>query len=121
MALLSAIPCLPVVDIKQAATYYADKLGFEERYVDDDYGVIGREDVEIHLWAANKPGTAGAEPHIAGTASCRIAVSDVQALYEQMKDREVVHLRGQLDDHPWGPEFTVTDRDNNAITFYQPR
>jgi hypothetical protein len=121
VGLVSAIPALPVSDVKRAVEYYVTKFGFTEDYVGDDYGVVRRDDVEIHLWPANQPGTAGAEPHLAGSASCRIRVSDVSALYEEMTANAVVHPNGALDDHPWGPEFTTVDLDNNAITFYQAR
>ncbi|MYW94293.1 bleomycin resistance family protein [Amycolatopsis rubida] len=119
MALLTAIPCLPVADIKQAADFYAEKFGFAAGYVGDDYGVVERDGVEIHFWPANQPGTAGAEPHLAGSGSCRVRVSDVKALYEELRVLDVVHPNGALDAHPWGPEFTVLDRDHNALTFYQ--
>ncbi|MPQ96920.1 hypothetical protein GB931_03075 [Modestobacter sp. I12A-02628] len=119
MSLLSAVPALPAADIKRAVQHYVDKFGFEARYVDDDYGVVGRDRVEIHLWPANKPDTAGAEPFIAGTASCRIEVEDVEGLYSELRAKEVIHENGALDDGPWGREFTTLDADCNAVTFYQ--
>ena len=119
MKLLSATPALPVLDIQRAVDYYTTRFGFENRYADEEYGVVGRDDVEIHLWPANKADTAGAQPHLAGTGSCRIRVSDVESLYTQLRRTEVVHPNGAIDDHPWGREFTTLDVDGNAVTFYQ--
>ncbi|CCG03588.1 protein of unknown function [Blastococcus saxobsidens DD2] len=39
-----------------------------------------RDRVELHLWPANSPGVAGTEPHLAGSASFRVAVADVVTL-----------------------------------------
>ncbi|PZG21827.1 hypothetical protein C1I95_06715 [Micromonospora craterilacus] len=120
MKMIRAIPALPVSDVARAVEYYTGRFGFESRYADDDYGIVGKDEVEIHLWPANKPNTPGAEPHLAGSASCRIQVSDVEALYGELDRAGIVHPNGALDDHPWGREFTTLDADRNAITFFQP-
>jgi catechol 2,3-dioxygenase-like lactoylglutathione lyase family enzyme len=120
MTLKGATPALPVSDIGQAVEFYESKLGFERRHVEDDFAIVARDGVEVHLWAANKPGVAGAEPHIAGTGSCRIEASGVGDLSEELAAADVVHPHGALESTPWGTEeFTVLDTDNNAITFYE--
>ncbi|WP_346623695.1 VOC family protein [Blastococcus montanus] len=120
MTLLSAVPALPTRDVRRAVEYFVARLGFTAGYVDADYGVVTRDRVELHLWPANSPEVAGAEPHLAGSASCRIAVADVTRLYEELRASGVVHPKGSLDDGPWGPEFTALDADCNAVTFFQP-
>lgn len=120
MNFLGATPALPVGDIARAAEFYETKLGFERRHAEDDFGIVARDSVEIHLWAANKPGVAGAEPHLAGTGSCRIEVSGIRDLVEEYRPQGVVHPNGELESTPWGTEeFTVLDADNNAITLYE--
>ncbi len=119
MPLLSAVPALPATDMKRAVAHYVEKFGFEAKYTDDDYAVIGRDGVEIHLWLANNPDVKGAEPFIAGTASCRIQVEDADSLYSELREKEVIHPNGALDDGPWGREFTTCDADGNALTFFQ--
>jgi len=118
VALLSAIPALPVRDIATATTFYAERFGFTLIHADTGFAVLVRDDVRLHLWAANDPLTPGAEPFLAGSASCRIAVSDIDNLYAEMLCSGVVHPNGPLADQPWGEsDFTVLDQDNNCISF----
>jgi catechol 2,3-dioxygenase-like lactoylglutathione lyase family enzyme len=122
VTLLSATPALPVSDIARAVDYYEGKLGFRRRHVEDDYAILTRDEVEIHLWAANKPNVPGAGPELAGTASCRILVSGVKDLYKECQDANVVHPNGWLAAQPWGTEeFTALDADRNAITFFEAK
>lgn len=119
MGLVAAIPALPVANIASAVEYYRSRFGFEDRYNADDYGIVGRDEVEIHLWAANDPHKKGAEPHLAGSASCRVQVTDVDSLYAELQENKVIHPNGAIGDQPWGREFTTFDLDHNAITFFQ--
>jgi uncharacterized glyoxalase superfamily protein PhnB len=65
---------------------------------------------------------SGAESFIAGTASCRVQLEDVDALHRVLHPRGVMHPNAQLDDKQWGTrEFAVRDLDNNLITFYEWR
>jgi hypothetical protein len=121
MTLLSAIPVLPVLDIKRAVDYYVTRLGFQEQYTDSDYGIVSRDDVRIHVWAANKPHVSGAEPELAGTASCRLVVDDIQAFFDELATRDLVHPLGTISDNPWGREFSVFDLDRNAIMVNERR
>jgi hypothetical protein len=57
----------------------------------------------------------------AGTASCRVIVDDIQAYYDELATRDLVHPLGTLDDNPWGLEFAVLDLDRNAIMVSQRR
>lgn len=121
MTFLGAVPVLPVADIQRAVEFYTSRLGFESRFAGEDYGIVARDEVEIHLWAANKPNVAGAEPELAGTASCRLRVSGIDDLYEACVREEITHPRGALQEQPWGTrEFTVLDADRNALTLFEP-
>jgi len=65
---------------------------------------------------------SGAESFLAGTASCRIAVPDVDALHEALRPLGVLHPNAPLRDEWYGArEFGVLDPDRNLITFYQQR
>jgi len=117
MMLKSTIPALPVLDLAAAVTFYVDRLGFRVVHADDDFAVVMRDDVRLHLWAANKPDVPGAEPHLAGSASCRIVVSGIEELYDEMRAAGVVHPNGPLTEQPWGErDFTVLDQNNNCIS-----
>jgi catechol 2,3-dioxygenase-like lactoylglutathione lyase family enzyme len=121
MMLLAATPALPVRDTANAVAFYRDRLGFAARHAEDDFAIVRRDDVEIHLWAANKPECPGAGPHLAGTASCRVRVGGLRVLHEELRDQGVVHPNGQWASRPWGDDdFTVLDLDGNAIAFFEP-
>ena len=67
------------------------------------YAVLGRDDAQLHLWGATdddwrsredldqQPICSGAESLLAGTASCRIEVSDVDALFTELQSAGVLH------------------------------
>ncbi len=117
MTLLVVIPALPVRDIPRAVAFYRDRLGFASRHVDDGMGIVIRDAVEIHLWEANSPTTAGAEPYLTGSASCRIRVTNLRDLYSEYQEQDVVHPNGALASRPWDDDFTILDADGNAIAF----
>lgn len=131
---LGAVPVLPVAEIKPAARFYVRRLGFESVYVDTGYGIVARDGVELHLWAAtdkgwrarlSRPGGApiesGAESFLAGTASCRLRVEGIAALHARAEADGIVHPNGPLADKPWGlREFAVLDPDGNLVTFFEP-
>jgi hypothetical protein len=121
MTLLSAIPVLPVLDIERAVDYYVTRLGFQKQFTDSDYGIVHRDDVRIHVWAANKPDVPGAGPELAGTASCRLVVDDIQAFFDELAARDLIHPLGTISDNPWGREFSVLDLDRNAIMVNERR
>lgn len=130
------VPALPVRDIEAGAAFYAARLGFEVAYSDEGFAKLRRDEAEVHLWAAsdeswrqradlaNEPICSGAESFIAGTASCRIEVDEVDDLYDEMRRADVLHPtdRGSASDTDWGTrEFAALDLEGNLLTFYQRR
>jgi catechol 2,3-dioxygenase-like lactoylglutathione lyase family enzyme len=129
MRMLHAIPALPVFEMARSITFYRDKLGFRLVHQDSGFAIVQRDVVTLHLWEASDQSwrsrsaansvVSGAESFIAGTASCRIAVDDVDALHHELEPLGLLHPKGQLRDQPWGSrEFAITDPDNNLITFF---
>lgn len=127
------VPALPVQDTEQAAEFCRQRLGFEVRYVDDGFAKLVRDEAEVHLWAASdhswkqrgdlvqRPVCSGAESFIAGTASCRIEVDNVDELYEEMAAAAVLHPAdpGGAQDTDWGTrEFAALDLEGNLLTFF---
>jgi hypothetical protein len=45
MALLRAIPAMPVLDIERAVDYYVTRLGFEKQLIKEDFGIVSRHGV----------------------------------------------------------------------------
>ena len=69
-----------------------------------------------------QPVRSGAESFIAGTASCRIAVEGVDALYEEMRESDVLHpvSKDAVETTAFGTrEFATLDLDGNLVTFFQ--
>jgi catechol 2,3-dioxygenase-like lactoylglutathione lyase family enzyme len=127
------IPALPARDVAASVAFYRDRLGFETLHHDGGFAVVARGDAVIHLWESGdeswrerddlraRPVCSGAESFIAGTASCRIEVDDVDALYDELKQHDVLHpvSRDGVDDTDFGThEFSTLDPDGNLITFY---
>ena len=123
--MLHAIPALPVRGLERSVAFYRDHLGFALAHGEAGSAVLRRDAVELHLWTAaddaSVPVVSGAESFLAGTASCHIAVADVDALHEALRPLGVLHPNAPLRDEWYGTrEFGVLDPDRNLITFYQP-
>ncbi len=127
------IPALPVRDAAAAVVYYRDLLGFETLHHEGGFAVVRRDEAVLHLWEASdegwreRPGIddpvrSGAESFIAGTASCRIEVEDVDDLYAELRGVRVLHYAdtGSVDATDFGTrEFATSDQDNNLIVFFE--
>ena len=126
------IPALPVRDVRAAVAFYRERLGFEAPHETDGFAVVTRDDAVLHLWSASdegwrerpdlaeRPVCTGAESFIAGTASCRIEVADVDALYAELGD--VLHpvSRGGVTTTDFGTrEFATLDLAGNLLTFFR--
>ena len=135
MRLSDPIPALPVAAIDAALDHYTARFGFSVPHHDAGFAIINRDDVYLHLWAASdtawrlrdpedlkeQPVRTGAEDFIAGTASCRILVDEVDALYTELAAADVLHPRdrGEPEDTDFGTrEFATLDLDGNLLTFY---
>lgn len=131
------IPALPVRDVAAAVAYYRRCFGFDAPHVDPgSMAILRRDGAEIHLWAASdcdwesrdglaeRPIASGAESFLAGTASCRIEVEDVDGLFVELRDAGVLHpVAGDAPtDTDFGSrEFPALDLDGNLIAFYRWR
>jgi catechol 2,3-dioxygenase-like lactoylglutathione lyase family enzyme len=135
VTLSQTIPALPVRDAARAVEFYRDRLGFEVLHHDGGFAVVRRDEAEVHLWEAGdeswrerdsleRPVRSGAESFIAGTASCRVAVEDLDALYEEFRRSDVLHpvAREGVSETDFGTrEFATLDADGNLLTFFRWR
>ena len=112
--LLWAAPVLPAQDVKATVRFYEEKLGFRARHQDDEYGIVSRDNVEIHFWRCD-------DRHIAESSSCRLTVEGVDELFERAKEAQIVHPDGDLELKPWGTrEFPILDPNGNLVWFLEP-
>jgi catechol 2,3-dioxygenase-like lactoylglutathione lyase family enzyme len=128
------IPALPVRAVPAAVAFYRERFGFDVPHEDEGFAVVARDEAQIHLWGASdedwrkredvatEPVRSGAESFIAGTASCRIEVTDVDALYAELAAAAVLHHVSEdgVTTTDFGTrEFHTTDLDGNLLTFFQ--
>jgi catechol 2,3-dioxygenase-like lactoylglutathione lyase family enzyme len=127
------IPAMPVAQAAAGVDFYRDRLGFEVLHHDGGFAVLRRDDAVLHLWEASdeswrerdsleRPVRSGAESFIAGTASCRIEVDGVDALYDELRDSDVLHpgSKDGISETDFGTrEFATLDPDGNLLTFFQ--
>lgn len=134
MKFLRTIPALPVREIDEAVRFYQGRMGFTAAHRDEGFAILKREDVELHLWAANddswrttlaaradRPVISGAESFLAGTASCRIEVKGIDELFTEYESSGVLYdSNAFVQQMPWGTrEFSALDLERNLLTFYQ--
>jgi catechol 2,3-dioxygenase-like lactoylglutathione lyase family enzyme len=120
--------------VNAAVAFYRDRFGFDSPHQTDDFAVLVRDDAVLHLWGATdddwrtrsdlnrRPICSGAESFLAGTASCRIEVSDVDALFDEMRSAGVLHevSRKGVSATSFGTtEFAALDPDGNLLTFFR--
>ena len=128
------IPALPVREMGAAVAFYVERFGFEVLHRQGGLAVLRRDEAVLHLWESGdegwrsrgdfveKPVCSGAESFIAGTASARIEVVDVDGLYEELRAAQVLHpvSREGVDDTDFGTrEFATLDQDGNLISFFR--
>lgn len=135
LGLGQTIPALPVADLGRALECFRERFGFEVLHADRGFAVVSREAARIHLWQADdeswkerqdlraRPVRSGAESFLAGTASCRIEVEDVDALFAELASKGVLHptSREGVKATDFGTrEFACLDVDGNLIEFFRP-
>jgi catechol 2,3-dioxygenase-like lactoylglutathione lyase family enzyme len=128
------IPALPVRDVAAAVVFYRERFGFEVPHHDGGFAVLARDDAVLHLWEAGdeewrsrdgfveRPVCSSAESFIAGTASARIEVRDVDGLYAELSAAEVLHpvSRDGVTETDFGTrEFATLDGDGNLLSFFR--
>jgi catechol 2,3-dioxygenase-like lactoylglutathione lyase family enzyme len=116
-------PHFLVADVRHAAEYYRDRLGFriigyffEEPPV---FGMVDRDGAEIHLRRAYD-GLKGSNRERVGDAlDCYIRVDDVEALHAEFKERGAdITLAPTLQSYGM-KEIYVRDPDGYTICFGQ--
>ena len=107
---IQGAPVLHVPDVKTAAAFYRDILGFTWDFGDEEYSVVWRDNSAIHLARGQRP------PHGIHLFQW---VRDVDAYFREIKDRGADVL-GEPTDRPYRiREFMVRDLNGIEIVFGQ--
>jgi uncharacterized glyoxalase superfamily protein PhnB len=112
--LLKATPVLPALNILETVAFYERQLGFAARHQEDEYGIIVRDDVEIHFWKCM-------DKNISENSSCCLTVEGVEQLYQLAQQAAIVHPNAKFETKPWGVrEFAIVDPNGNLVWFLEP-
>ncbi len=107
-----AIPLLATTNIAHSVAFF-ERIGFERGYQDENYAIITRDAVALHLWLCD-------DKNIADNTSCRVQVTNIAALYAECQQHDAIHPNGALAMQPWGQEFAILDPDGSMVTFLEP-
>jgi uncharacterized glyoxalase superfamily protein PhnB len=120
IALKSIAPILFVRDVSASASYFQEKLGFEIDFLHGAppvYGSVSRGEVCLHLRCVRQPTFAELAAREVSLILASVEVSDVQALFEEFRERGA-ELAQPPTRQPWGgTDFHVRDPDGNVISF----
>ena len=121
-ATLEAVnPVLPTKDVAASIRYYVGRLGFRLSFQDSPdqpgYAGLRRDGVDLHLqWHDPSEWERIERP------SLRFVVPELQALFEEYKEKDVFHANTAVRETSWGTrEFAFFDPDMNGLTFYCDR
>lgn len=114
----SVQPVLPTRDVAASIGFYVGRLGFELAFADSTrdptYAGVRRDGIELHLqWHDAEEWSRVERP------SLRFVVSDVDELFEEYREADLLNSDTELRRTAWGTrEFAFYDPDMNGLTFY---
>jgi uncharacterized glyoxalase superfamily protein PhnB len=112
--LSSAATLFVVQDVLRSVEHYHDALGFRTEFTYGEptfYAGVERDGVVIHLQAGDHT------RRLPGHGAVNIFVTDVDALYQELKSRGAIIL-SEPKDYPYGMrDFDVNDLDGNQLCF----
>jgi catechol 2,3-dioxygenase-like lactoylglutathione lyase family enzyme len=119
-ALKNAIPVLLVRDVKACANFFHEKLGFRIDFLHGMppfYGAVSRDGACLHMRYVQEPFFAQAAAKEGGLICAFIEVSNVRALFEEFKSRNVDFAQNPTKQAWGGTDFHVRDPDGNVLCF----
>ena len=120
LTMKTAIPILFVRDVRASANFFHEKLGFKIDFLHGMppfYGSVSRDEACLHLRFVHKPFFAEAAAQEGGLICTLIEVSNVQALFEEFKVRDVEIAQKPTKQAWGGTDFHLKDPDGNVIGF----
>lgn len=119
-----AVPILFVREVKAAARFYKEMLGFTIDFLHGAppfYGAVSREGACLHMRFVAQPNFAELAEREGSLILATIETSDVKALFAEYESRGAPFAQ-KLVRHAWGGlDFHVRDPDGNCISFVQHR
>lgn len=116
----AARPVLFVRDVRAAAEFYRDRLGFRVDFLHGRppfYGSVSRGEATLHLRFVHEPVFAADAAREVGLIMAFIEARNVKELYAEYVAAGV-ELAQKLTEQAWGgTDFIVRDPDGNTVTF----
>lgn len=115
----SAVPEIPVTDIKEAAAYYKDNLGFTLDWGDDELGLAGISKGNCRMFLAARE-YRKAHGNVGPTLTWLNLDSkeEIDELYRAWSASGAI-LTSSPESKPWGlHEFTAADPDGNIFRVF---
>lgn len=110
----SAATVFVVKDLPRSVEHYRDALGFRTEFTygqPTSYAIVDRDGVNVHLVAASE---TKRQP---GQGGVYVFVTNVDALYQELKSRGAKTLN-EPKDYPYGMrDFDIHDLDGNHLSF----
>jgi uncharacterized glyoxalase superfamily protein PhnB len=118
--LKKAAPQFVVNDVVKTAEYYRDFLGFKilSYFLDPPvHAMVERDGVEIHFGKADKEGIKPNSSHRKIACDVYIWTSDIDALYEEFKLKNVNIIEGPVKRVYGSREIVIRDGNDFTIVF----
>ncbi len=113
-----------VHDVKAAASFYVDRLGFEEVRAFPAIAIVRRGDLDLWLAgptaSAARPMPDGRIPEPGGWNRLVIEVDDLDARVEALGAAGVV-FRNDVVEGPGGRQILAEDPSRNVVELFEPR
>ena len=107
-------PEIPVLNLASAVEYYRSRLGFELKmeFPGNDYAVVERDGIAIHLFAQDAA--------LFRPASVHIFTPDLDDLHAELESTGATICQAIVR-KPWGNrDFRVEDSSGNVLKFTEP-
>jgi len=121
--LLRHAPYFPVANVEQSVTFYEQKLGFRCEYAGGtplQFAICSRDGFAIMLRRVLQPELIVPNEKQGGTWDAFFWVSDAQALYAELKSKEVDVVYGpHIQEAYQMKEFAIRDGDGHVLGFGQ--
>ena len=120
--LVRSAPYFPVADVEQSALHYETVLGFRREYAagsPPQFAILSRDGLPIMLRLVDDATRISPNERQGGTWDAFFWVSDVQSLYEELREKgaDVVYAPKQTE---YGMrEFAARDREGYVLGFGQ--
>lgn len=109
----SVCPLFPSADIPRSLKFYSEQLNFRVALDIPNYGIVTRDEIEIHFWPCE-------DRNISENTSAYFRTSDIEALHADLAQTITDARITDVENRDWGMrEFYIWDPDGNLLRFGQ--